>query len=346
MVQQVVHGTRYIDEAVLEILEDGVVWVHQDANWNVLALTDFAGRPLERYDQTPYGIVTVDQESYFGDYDGDSLVTLAEVDSNTNGSLGAGDTCWGSNPSGACRVLDFDFDDDVDAADKTVFDALVSPDTYRRPGRTTSALGNTRAHQGLILDAEIGSFNNRARQYHPALKAFGQRDPLHVQRCMPPGWGGDRPAESQACYILHLVRERSGALGIPFPNALANLNCILGCEQTPSITCGDPSSLYQYAGASPNRWVDPFGRAIDPDGDWCCDHNVDKIDAWTLAHCASGMLGAWLPDPECKLTCALGVWYETWEPDHWPHWWDNPETPGNVAMDKFVVCLCCILFNW
>ncbi len=180
MVQQVVHGTRYIDEAVLEILEDGLVWVHQDANWNVLALTDFAGRALERYDQTPYGIVTVDQESYFGDYDGDSLVTLAEVDSNTNGSLGVGDACWGSNPSGACRVLDFDFDEDVDAADKTVFDALVSADTYRRPGRTTSALGHTRFHQGLILDPEIGSFNNRNRQYAPMLRRFVQRDPLAV----------------------------------------------------------------------------------------------------------------------------------------------------------------------
>ena len=40
------------------------------------------------------------------------------------------------------------------------------------------SLGNPFAHQGLAYDAEIGSYQNRARQYAPAGKRFMQRDPL------------------------------------------------------------------------------------------------------------------------------------------------------------------------
>ncbi len=176
---------RHLDEAVLEILEDGLVWVHQgERSERERPATGKADREVRVRGATcPEG-----PSAKRATGGGDSLVTLAEVDSNTNGSLGAGDACWGSGPSGACRVLDFDFDDDVDAGDKTVFDALVSADTYRRPGRTTSALGHTRAHQGLILDAEIGSFNNRARQYAPQLKRFMQMDPLMRGRCAGGGY--------------------------------------------------------------------------------------------------------------------------------------------------------------
>jgi len=38
-------------------------------------------------------------------------------------------------------------------------------------------LGNPFAHRGLPLDAEIGSYQNRARQYNARLKRFMQRDP-------------------------------------------------------------------------------------------------------------------------------------------------------------------------
>ena len=181
--RQIVHGTRGtqsrragIDEVVLEILDDGVVWVHQAEgdrggslkDWNVLALTDFAGRVVESYSYTPYGLMTVDQVSNFGDYDGDSLVTIDEVDANTNGVYDSGDTCYGASPSGDCRVMDVD--GDVDAADATRLAELDSTTTCRQPGRTFSGLGNTRGHQGLIHDAETGSYNNRARQYSPQLK--------------------------------------------------------------------------------------------------------------------------------------------------------------------------------
>ena len=117
MIRQVVHGTQYIDEVVLEILPDGVAWVHQDANYNVIALTDFASQTLEHTYYTPYGIQTVDQETYWGDSDGDGLVTEDEWDTDTDGQLDSDDACWGSDPTGICRLVDFDFDNDVDATD-------------------------------------------------------------------------------------------------------------------------------------------------------------------------------------------------------------------------------------
>jgi hypothetical protein len=42
--------------------------VHQDANWNVIGLTDLGGRVVERFAYSPYGELTVSAETYFGDY--------------------------------------------------------------------------------------------------------------------------------------------------------------------------------------------------------------------------------------------------------------------------------------
>jgi len=79
VVQQFIHGTQYIDELVMMRLVDsdtaldarGDLYVHQDANWNVIALTDLGGSVVERYVYTPYGQVTVHQETSYGDWDGD-----------------------------------------------------------------------------------------------------------------------------------------------------------------------------------------------------------------------------------------------------------------------------------
>ena len=57
--QQFVHGTQYIDEIVMmRVADKGEAFVHQDANWNVIALTDLGGSVLERYEYTPYGQFT------------------------------------------------------------------------------------------------------------------------------------------------------------------------------------------------------------------------------------------------------------------------------------------------
>ncbi|MCK6466527.1 MAG: hypothetical protein L6Q93_17040, partial [Phycisphaerae bacterium] len=104
VLQQVYHGTQYIDEIVTMRLEKGYAVVYQDANWNTIATCDLAGRVLERVFTTPYGSPMIEPETFFGDYDGDG-----DVDSADDASLGSGQTCWGT-PTGACRVFDFNSD--------------------------------------------------------------------------------------------------------------------------------------------------------------------------------------------------------------------------------------------
>jgi YD repeat-containing protein len=53
---QVYPGTRYIDEVVgLRVKDQGRLYAHQDANWNVTALTDLTGRVIEQYWYSPTG---------------------------------------------------------------------------------------------------------------------------------------------------------------------------------------------------------------------------------------------------------------------------------------------------
>ncbi len=115
--QQFIHGTQYIDELVMIRVKDkGDLYVHQDANWNVIGLTDLGGHLVERYVLTPYGEVTVYQETGYGDRDGDG-----DVDATDKGTPGT--TCTGT-VSGACRILDLDFDGDYDSTDAGLFDSL------------------------------------------------------------------------------------------------------------------------------------------------------------------------------------------------------------------------------
>ncbi|MEK6675043.1 MAG: RHS repeat-associated core domain-containing protein, partial [Planctomycetota bacterium] len=168
MVQQFIHGTRYIDELIQMRLKDkGDLYVHQDANWNVIALTDLGGSVVERYVYKPYGEVTVHQDTGYGDRDGDG-----DVDSTDKGTVGS--TCTGT-VSGACRILDLDFDGDYDSTDATKFDALTQG-SLRTPGLKSSSVNQPFAHQGLLFEPEIGSYQNRPRQYLSNTRKFAQRD--------------------------------------------------------------------------------------------------------------------------------------------------------------------------
>ena len=80
------------------VKDKGEFTIHQDANWNVIATTDMAGRLQERYEYTPYGEVTVFQKTSFGDRDGD-----LDVDATDKGTVGT--TCTG-RVAGSCRILD------------------------------------------------------------------------------------------------------------------------------------------------------------------------------------------------------------------------------------------------
>jgi len=168
MVQQFIHGTQYIDELVMVRVKDkGDLYVHQDANWNVIGLTDLGSHLVEHYKYSPYGELTVDQDDGFGDRDGDG-----KVDSTDKGTVGV--TCTGT-VSGACRILDLDFDGDYDSTDATKFDSLAQG-LQRRPGKQSTGVAQPFAHQGLLFEPEIASYQNRARQYDPAKRRFFQAD--------------------------------------------------------------------------------------------------------------------------------------------------------------------------
>lgn len=112
VVNQVYRGTEYIDEIVAMRLEEGYAVILQDANFNVVGAVDMAGQVLERVFYEPYGLPTFEGETRHGDYDGDH-----SVNSTDDADLGSGQTCWGADPTGACRVFDFNFDLTLDAGD-------------------------------------------------------------------------------------------------------------------------------------------------------------------------------------------------------------------------------------
>ena len=97
---QVYHGTQYIDEIVAVRLQHGRAYVHQDANWNVIALTDLKGATLERYYYSCQGQAEVTAETHFGHHNGNGFVDATNAPYlTTNGRY------WGT-ASGKCRVFD------------------------------------------------------------------------------------------------------------------------------------------------------------------------------------------------------------------------------------------------
>ncbi|UCE59324.1 MAG: hypothetical protein JSU63_18010, partial [Phycisphaerales bacterium] len=74
-------------------------------------------------------------------------------------------------------LLDLDFDDDVDDDDLDLFDDLPQG-LARHPGRIASGVDQPFGHKGLLFEPEIGSYQNRARQYLQDLGRFAQRDPI------------------------------------------------------------------------------------------------------------------------------------------------------------------------
>ena len=160
----------------------------------MVALTDLGTHLVERYVYTPYGELIGEQETSFGDRDGD-----ADVDSTDKGTPGS--TCTGT-VTGSCRILDLDFDVDYDSADGDTFDRLPSG-FARHPGRASTGASQPFAHQGLLHDAEIGQYQDRHRQYDPAKRRFLQRDPI-----------GDRDVQNSYQYVLSSLMNLRNPTGL------------------------------------------------------------------------------------------------------------------------------------
>ncbi len=171
VVTQTVYGTQYVDEIVRWWRDGrGAMYVLQDANWNVTSTVDYDGKVLDRVRLTPYGIATFDTETINGDYDGDG-----DTDSSDSTELS---NCYGT-ATGACRIFDYDDNGTINLADLFDFLALspTDSDVQRQPVRRTSPNRFPFAHQGLVLDQETLSYQNRHRQLLATLRRYLQRDP-------------------------------------------------------------------------------------------------------------------------------------------------------------------------
>jgi RHS repeat-associated protein len=114
------------------------------------------------------------------DFDDDGDVDAQDIAAGTSGG-----TCWGDydGAGGDCKRLDANGDRDIDVDDYTIVNGFLTARhseaaLQRIPAASHSRRGNLFAHQGLPLDAELASYQNRARQYAPAARRFMQRDPL------------------------------------------------------------------------------------------------------------------------------------------------------------------------
>ncbi|MBE7456506.1 MAG: RHS repeat-associated core domain-containing protein [Planctomycetia bacterium] len=174
MTQQYVWGHEYLDQLLMIRGANGTWFVHQDANWNVIALTTPSGDVAEEVQYQPYGLPQVRRHLAFGDSDADGDVDASDSTART------------AALSTYNRAFDADFDGDVSNtsgdADQEAWDASyndpAASTTMVVANRSFSPNGNPFLFTGRRLDAETGLYFYRFRTYHPALKQFIQRDPL------------------------------------------------------------------------------------------------------------------------------------------------------------------------
>ncbi|MCB9850298.1 MAG: hypothetical protein H6817_06295 [Phycisphaerales bacterium] len=267
---QVYHGTRYIDEVVgMRVADLGRLYAHQDANWNVTALTDLTGRVVEQYWYSPYGELEAHVAVHPFDFDDDGDVDADDIAAGTSGG-----TCWGDydGASGDCKRLDANGDRDIDADDYTIISnylATLDTDTtlQRIPAATHSRRGNLFGHQGLVLDAEVASYQNRARQYAPAAKRFMQKDPLAFRTIAEYGYQDGMSLYGCSRNNPYTYRDPSG-----------RVNC---AEFFAGSGCGWSGDIWACTGCdgeggvaiceNPDKWED-----ADPTGG--CDDSESNSD--------------------------------------------------------------------
>jgi YD repeat-containing protein len=242
---QVYPGTRYIDEVVgLRVKDQGRLYAHQDANWNVTALTDLTGRVIEQYWYSPYGQLEAHVAAHPFDFDDDGDVDAQDIAAGTSGG-----TCWGDydGASGDCKRLDADGDRDIDVDDYTIVNNYVAARhseaaLQRIPAASHSRRGNLFAFQGLVIEPEIIGYQLRHRWLSPRLQKFGQRDPLGL---------GDDPHGETPSKLYTGVCGGWGTCRIKEHDALRVVR--------PSRVFRDGLNTYSFARSSPVSRRDPFG---------------------------------------------------------------------------------------
>jgi RHS repeat-associated protein len=296
--RQWVWGSRYVDEILFMDVNDRPTvendcdpdttlaaeigapgfdrryYYHQDRNWNVVALSEYAdgagtnARVVERYAYTPYG---------------EFLVLKGDTGGGELGNV-----------------------------------------------RTTSLVGNVFAHQGLPLDHEKGSYQNRHREYPSIVQRFAQRDHLRIHFESAAGLEGEKPKLTiKMPNSFYLV---AGAAPLDFldPSGLDLVSCLYLCNgpppsgnpfycrdtgaggaMHPGETCyrqivpgtGFPSCHVCYdANGACNVHQDAHGPATGRNADGTCIYGFrTTIDHWTW-----DLLGAWVEGIITGIDIALG----------------------------------------
>ena len=141
--------------------------------------------------------------------------------------------------------------------------------------------GNVFAHQGLQLDAEIGSYQNRHRQYAPKHKRFVQRDPGATARSS---------IVNRADTMSLSFQCRSGQCGGPPIRAGVQGRVIAGDGYQ------DGLNSYAYVAGCPQRLRDPYGTDACDDNLPVCLDMCDLGGAVCLGLYSRGCL------PLCRYT--------------------------------------------
>jgi hypothetical protein len=269
--RQWVWGSRYVDEVLFMDVNGSVSYnntcdpdvadgsstkdrrffYHQDRNWNVVALSEYAdgvgtnARVVERYAYTPYG----------------EFIVL-------KGDTGSGEL-----------------------------------------GRTlaTSAVGNTFFHQGLPLDHEKGSYQNRWREYCGLLCEYATRDPLAEFALDPADSTPGLLPVQQAVHLAHAHSWRVAPVyGLSVTPAILRRNAAIAHL---------PQRYRLYTDGNPLA-------AMDPSGLCCSGHPCSDLGFWGGGTCAwigplpgvqMWVLGpggkCWCPSPTTGCSCG-GAWLE------------------------------------
>ncbi len=193
--------------------------------------------------------------------------------------------------------------------------------SLRRHSARQKGVGNPFGHQGLNLDPEIGSYQNRARQYAPALKRFVQRDPLVMRSHAGSGYqdgislycyGPGAPLWSRDPYGACQIRWRRHELWPLPPKYHIGIDVDSdddgapdgtidygweGADEGERRTCCDDNTSQE---SPPDEWPEPKGPVGEP------REYPDGEDNWTpVADCVCTCLSN--PTSNYGLYCLLGV---------------------------------------
>jgi RHS repeat-associated protein len=299
------------------------------ANWNVTAVSDLTGRVIERYWYSPYGQLEAVVAAHPFDY-GERSERPGVADQGGRSSeqgcerqtagparrtrtwlfAGGGDdgdvdaddyavstngTCSGS-AAGDCRRLDANADGVVNSTDQTIIAAYIATldsdtELQRIPASAHSRRGNPFGHQGLVLDAELASYQNRARQYSPKAKRFMQKDPLMANA---QAGGGYQDGPNLYGYL------RNAPFKLTDPEGLTGGCCgpcagVAALPAPPAATCNDDAG-----------WNDSLVKCTGCSGD--CNCSCPGTGSGATGGCKAKCKICW------KCVKANGVWSWTIAP--------------------------------